>query len=370
MSGWGLLGAAFGGAALTFLILFKKFRRIDPRIALLTADVARLTAERDRVDAALEGLPEAVFGLDGEGRITGANQVALKLIGRDRVPLGERLGEVQPALAGAARATEGAHAVTLEPAHYMARVAPLGAGPDRVLMLLDVTRLRQLEQIRRDFVANLSHELRTPVSVIRANAETLRDGALGDPTRARSFLDALLRNADRLSDLVADLLDIARIESGRYRLDLAPLAVVEPAIAAFELVEPLALGRSTTVDFDLEEGLVARADAKALTQVLTNLLENAIKYTPERSNVLLSGVRRGEHIRLEVRDDGPGIPPDQRARVFERFYRVDAGRAKEDGGTGLGLAIVKHLVGAMNGRVGVEANQPQGSVFWVELPVG
>lgn len=366
--GLAVLHPAAGIAGVIFLSLFTWLYKAKPTPNPNEA-VARLAAERDRAEAVLEGMQEAVFALDADGRLTGANQAGLRVLGRATVPVGERLGDVLPALTDAARLTEGTHAVTLPgPTHFMARVAALRSGNGRVMVLLDVTRLRQLEQIRRDFVANVSHELRTPVSVIRANAETLRDGAIQDPERARTFLDALLRNAERLSDLVADLLDIARIEAGRYQVELAPLAVVDPAVAAYELVEPLALARGTTIDFDLEEGLVARADAKALSQVLTNLLENAIKYTPERSSVLLTGQRRGDMTRLEVRDDGPGIPPEQRERVFERFYRVDPGRAKEDGGTGLGLAIVKHLVAAMGGRVGVEANQPSGSVFWVELP--
>ena len=373
-----LLLGALGGAILASLLISQHFRRAHARLrAPLEAEVARLEAERQRLDAALEGLPEAVIGLDDQGCITGANGAARALLGRPTVPHGERLATVVPALAQAAQASEGAHPVALPgpqgtTAHFMARVARPAEGPHtgrgRMLVLLDVTRLRQLEQIRRDFVANVSHELRTPVSVIRVNAETLRDGALADPVRARTFLDALLRNAERLSDLVADLLDIARIESGRTRLVVEPLPVVEPAVAAFELVEPLAVAKGTTIDFALADGLWAWADARSLTQVFVNLLENAVKYTPAGSSIVLAGHTQGEGVRLEVRDDGPGIPQAQRERVFERFYRLDAGRAKEDGGTGLGLAIVKHLVGAMGGRVGVEANHPQGCVFWVELP--
>ena len=368
----------------------------------LEGAVAGLAAERNRLEAVLEGLAEAVFGLDAEGSLTLVNSAGLRLLGHPpraadgstrsdstfliqragqrpdgeaepsgTSPLGQRLGDLLPALAEAAHAQSGVRAVTLPgPAHFLARVTPLRGGTGRVMVLLDVTRLRQLEQIRRDFVANVSHELRTPVSVIRANAETLRDGALADPARARTFLNALLRNAERLSELVADLLNIARIEAGRPEVELTRVAVVDPAVGAFELVEPIALARGTTVDFDLEEGLVVLADAKALGQVITNLLENAVKYTSEGGTVLLAGQRVGDRVRLEVRDDGPGIPAEHRERVFERFYRVDAGRSKETGGTGLGLAIVKHLVGAMGGQVGVGANTPQGSIFWVELPAG
>ena len=208
--------------------------------------------------------------------------------------------------------------------------------------------------------------MRTPVSIIRANAETLRDGALADPAEARGFVDALLRNAERLSDLLADLLDIARIESGQVAARV-PVAVIEPAIAAYEQVEPRALSRDISLDFELEEGLTVMGDAKALSQVLTNLLENGVKYIPAGGRVVLSGRREGDRVLLEVADDGPGIGEEHRERIFERFYRVDAGRSSDAGGTGLGLAIVKHLAAAMGGSVRLEANTPRGARFVVEL---
>lgn len=335
----------------------------------LESTIDDLADERDRIEAVLEGITEAVFGIDPADRITFVNSAGLRLLAktgvRDRPVKGASLFELIPDMANAARDEEGSLEFAVGKRHLIARVTDLRDG--QIVTMLDVTRLRRLEHIRRDFVANVSHELRTPVSVIRANAETLRSGAVADPAQAEQFIDAMLRNAERLSDMIADLLSIARIEAGKYSVEIRPTRIIEPAVIAYEQVERLALSKGTTLDFDLEEGLEAEADANALSHVLTNLLENAIKYTPAGSAVVLCGRRAGDSVRLEVRDDGPGIPEAHRPRIFERFYRVDAGRSKEAGGTGLGLAIVKHLVQAMGGRVGVEPNSPAGSTFWVAL---
>ena len=335
----------------------------------LESTIDDLAEERDRIEAVLEGITEAVFGIDSDDRITFVNSAGLRLLAktgvRDRPVNGASIFELIPDMANAGRDEEGSLEFAVGQRHLIARVTDLRDG--QIVTMLDVTRLRRLEQIRRDFVANVSHELRTPVSVIRANAETLRSGAVADPAQAEQFIDAMLRNAERLSDMIADLLSIARIEAGKYSIELRPTSIIEPAVIAYEQVEKMALDKGTTLDFQLEEGLVAEADADALSHVLTNLLENAIKYTPAGSAVVLSGRRVPDGVRLEVRDDGPGIADEHRPRIFERFYRVDAGRSKEAGGTGLGLAIVKHLAQAMGGTVGVEPNSPRGSTFWVAL---
>jgi two-component system phosphate regulon sensor histidine kinase PhoR len=332
----------------------------------LESTIDDLADERDRIEAVLEGITEAVFGIDADDRITFVNSAAQRLV-KVRDPKGKSIVSLIPELGTASRDEEGSLPLTLaDQRHFIARVTDMRDG--QIVTMLDVTRLRRLEQIRRDFVANVSHELRTPVSVIRANAETLLSGAVADPRQAEQFIDAMGRNAERLSDMIADLLNIARIEAGKYTVELGRTTVIEPAVIAYEQVEQLALDKGTTLDFQLEEGLVAHADANALSHVLTNLLENAIKYTPPGSAVVLHGTRTAEDVRLEIRDDGPGIPVEHRPRVFERFYRIDPGRSKEAGGTGLGLAIVKHLVMAMGGKVGVEPNAPRGSTFWVALP--
>jgi two-component system phosphate regulon sensor histidine kinase PhoR len=246
----------------------------------------------------------------------------------------------------------------------------LRAGEGRVVVLQDVTELRRLETVRQDFVANVSHELRTPVSVIRANAETLLAGALSDPERARQFVEALHRSSERLSALIADLLDISRIDSGEMHIDLQPLAVAPLVRAAIENLGAAAGQKGLDLTADLPDELAARVDERALTQVLVNLLDNALKYTPAGGYIEIRGTSTADGVRIEVRDDGPGIEARLRERIFERFYRVDRGRSREMGGTGLGLSIVKNLVEAMGGRVGVEPNRPRGSVFWILLPNG
>ncbi len=338
--------------------------------------VGTLAAERDRIEAVLEGMDEAVIALDHDGRVVLVNRAGLALFGLTAVPEGRPLLEavrvpalhdaLGPALAGEARSVE----VTLpgpEPKHLLARLTPHKTLQGVVIVMLDVTRLRRLETVRRDFVANVSHELRTPVSVIRANAETLLAGALHDERRGPVFLEAMIRNTERLSALISDLLDIARIESGKYPIHPAAVAVAAPAADALEAVGPLARTQGTRVTVALTPDLWVRADAKALTQVLTNLLENAVKYIPAGGHVELHSETVGERVRLEVRDDGPGIGREHHDRIFERFYRVDPGRSKEMGGTGLGLSIVKHLVQAMGATVSVHDNTPHGAIFRVEL---
>ncbi|MEZ4431912.1 MAG: ATP-binding protein [bacterium] len=354
--------------------LDRSLSRMDDALEEVLTTLAR---ERDRFEAVLEGMEEGVIAVDGEKRVTLVNRAGLLLMEVDEPPIGRAFAEVvttprihqalERALAGETRTVQ-MDLEAEERRQLLVRVTPQRAGQGAVVVLHDVTRLRRLETMRRDFVANVSHELRTPVSVIRLNAETLRDGAMNDPRNGPRFVEALLRNAERLSDLISDLLDISRIESGKYPLHTASVSVGQVVQGVVDSVEQLASEKGTTLVVDADRALEAHADAKALDQVLVNLVQNAVKYTPPGSRVEVVAQPAGERVRIEVRDDGPGIPPEHRARIFERFYRVDAGRSKHMGGTGLGLSIVKHLVAQMEGSVGVMENTPRGAVFWVELP--
>jgi len=230
-----------------------------------------------------------------------------------------------------------------------------------------VTEIRRLERIRRDFVANVSHELRTPVSIIRLNAETLLDGALERPEVARKFLEAQMRNADRLAALVSDLLEISRIEAGTYEIHPDFIRVAPIVERIVDSVQQIADEKHMTIECEVPADTTAWADAEALEHVLLNLVDNAVKYTPAEGKIAVRVRTQGDGVRIEVEDNGPGIEPRHRARIFERFYRIDKGRSREVGGTGLGLAIVKHLAEAMDGSVGVGPAQPQGSIFWVLL---
>jgi two-component system phosphate regulon sensor histidine kinase PhoR len=227
-----------------------------------------------------------------------------------------------------------------------------------------------MENMRRDLVANVSHELRTPVSIIRANAETLLDGALQDPEQARSFVQAILRHSERLSNLLSDLLDLAKIEGGAYPLCLENLNVRGAVQRAVDTLSRVAKVKRVRVAVNVPNDLFALADVQALDQVLVNLLDNAIKYSFEAGAIEIRAASSNDEVRIFVADDGPGIAERHRARVFERFYRIDTGRSRALGGTGLGLSIVKHLALLMHGTVGVEPVEPHGSAFWISLPQG
>ncbi|MBK9035952.1 MAG: PAS domain-containing protein [Myxococcales bacterium] len=332
-----------------------------------------LRGERDLLGSVLDSMTQGVIALDADERITLINPAARRIFALPGVPIGERFADqvkLPEALALIAdnRTDSTAEFTTSAGILASARVTAQRSGDGRLVVVDDVTAIRRLETIRRDFIANVSHELRTPVSVIRANAETLQGGGKDDPAFSGRLIDGLHRNAERLARIIADLLDLSRLDAGHYRLDRTEVDVAAAVAQAAAAVEHLASKRGTTIAVAVAPGITAVADVKALDQVLVNLLDNAIKYAPADGHVTVRAVQRAEVVRIEVADDGPGIAPDHRDRIFERFYRVDPGRSRDQGGTGLGLSIVKHLAESMGGSVGLEANRPTGSVFWCALP--
>jgi two-component system phosphate regulon sensor histidine kinase PhoR len=343
----------------------------------LERTLKQLAAERDLFETVIQSMDEAVLAVDAERRIIAVNRSARELLEIDIDVRGRllleavRISQLADALDHALRGETRSIDIELESGgslrHVMVRATPQGESGGAVLVMHDVTEIRRLETVRRDFVANVSHELRTPVSIIQANTETLLSGALDEPEQARRFLDAVRRNAERLGQLIADLLDISRIEAGKYRIEMRPLSMDSVARSVNKSVAEACRKRGVVFEVDVPPELRVRADPGALEQVLVNLIENAVKYGPEGGCVELVAREQGAMVRIEVRDEGPGIAPDHRRRVFERFYRVDPGRSRNMGGTGLGLAIVKHLTEAMGGDVGVDPREPKGSVFWVRL---
>jgi two-component system phosphate regulon sensor histidine kinase PhoR len=234
-----------------------------------------------------------------------------------------------------------------------------------------VTDLRRLESLRRDFVANVSHELRTPVTAVRSAAETLRESALADPDPAvpARFVDIIVRNAERLQSLIEDLLELSRLESKEFRLRKERVELSVVATIIMGLFRERADKKGVKLKVELPGDLPAlTTDQRALEQVVSNLVDNAVKYCPAGSSVTVSAEKTNGAVKVVVRDTGPGIDPKHVPRLFERFYRVDAGRSREIGGTGLGLSIVKHLVEAMGGQVTVDSAVGHGSVFSVTLP--
>ena len=237
-----------------------------------------------------------------------------------------------------------------------------------ILVFHDLTRLKQLERTREEFVANISHELRTPLSLIKGYVETLLDGARHNPEVAERFLKIIERNTNRLDLLIQDLLTISALESGRMRLNLQPVdlhALVEKVFGDLH-------ARAQTKNVKLANELpllTASGDADRLDQVLGNLVDNAIKYGRASGTVTVGGTKRADgRLEIFVRDDGPGVPPEALDRVFERFYRADKARSRDQGGTGLGLSIVKHIVQAHGGEVRVESEPGAGATFFFSLP--
>lgn len=331
-----------------------------------------LVAERTLLAAVADGLTQGVIALDGERRIEMLNDAARRMLGVQSSLVGEPLLEfvrVPELRALIERPEDGTAEVALPNApRTLVRAARTWGRAGRVLLLEDVTNVRKLELVRRDFIANVSHELRTPVAVIRANAETLMAGAKDDPEIATKLVEGLHRNAERLARLVSDLLDLSRLEAGQYRLEVGPVPVRSVTEQSLSAVEPQAHKRGVTVEVSVPDAIAVNADPKALDQILVNLIDNGVKYARQDGHVWVEAKELGDAVRIEVRDDGPGIAPKHRERVFERFYRADSGRSRDVGGTGLGLSIVKHLVESMGGAVGVEPNAPRGSIFWLQLP--
>ncbi len=250
--------------------------------------------------------------------------------------------------------------------------SPDGRSQWALFVIHDMTRQRKLELLRRDFVANASHELRTPLSIIKGYVETLVDGhATMAPEAREKFLRTIQRHSDRLNAIIADLLTLSRLESATPGLEFAPVDL--PAFLQ-EIVEetarrPAAAGHQVILQAGDQVGTI-QADGEKLTQVLTNLLDNALKYTPAGSQIITAvrALEAGGEVEIAVRDNGPGIPAADLPHIFERFYRVEKGRAREKGGTGLGLSIVKHIVQMHGGRVWAESELGQGTTVLVRLP--
>ena len=246
-----------------------------------------------------------------------------------------------------------------------------GAAHGAILVFHDLTRIKQLENTRQEFVANVIHELRTPLSLIKGFVETLLEGAKNDSEKCTRFLQTIEKHTDRLTFLIEDLLTVSRLESGQIVMNLHPVELREEAQHAMDDLRSRGAEKNITIENTVPAGLTARAATDRLQQVFFNLIENAIKYGRNDGRVEIGGrLLPGKNkVELWVQDDGPGIPTDSRDRVFERFYRVDRARSRETGGTGLGLSIVKHIVQAHGGEVWLKSDLGAGTMFVFTLPV-
>jgi two-component system phosphate regulon sensor histidine kinase PhoR len=237
-----------------------------------------------------------------------------------------------------------------------------------VVVLHDITERRKLEQIRKEFVANVSHELRTPITAIQGFAETLLDEDLS-PEQARQFMQILRDEADRLSHLTQDLLELSRLESGSVRFDKKEVEIGSLVAAVVEKMMNHVKQSGLSIEYEPDgEGHFAWVDAMRIQQVLINLIENAVKYTPPGGKIFVNVVEKDRYVVITVRDTGIGIPEQDCERIFERFYRVDKARSRKSGGTGLGLSISKHIVEAHGGYITVHSEVDKGSTFAVHLP--
>jgi two-component system, OmpR family, phosphate regulon sensor histidine kinase PhoR len=353
--------------------------------------VGRLDQERLQLLVVLEAMAEAVIAVDLRHRLLFANASAHQLFGLDHNSTGRlvpeliRSPQVQEAVDATLRLENSADyqgELTIpardihtrsQPRTLAVRGTPLPGtpAPGAVLVFHDVSELRRLERMRQDFVANASHELKTPLASIKAYTETLLDWALHDETVNVRFLERIDEQADRLNQLILDLLSLARLDSNHDFFDHQPLWLTPVLEARVEAHRDRAESKSLNLILELDESdqeILVFADEEAVRQILDNLIDNAIKYTPERGLVRISTASTEQEVTIEVSDTGIGIPRDDLARIFERFYRVDKARSRELGGTGLGLSIVKHLVQSIGGRVEVTSRVGSGSTFTVHMP--
>jgi two-component system phosphate regulon sensor histidine kinase PhoR len=359
--------------------LARSFNEMSRR---LEAQFTQLAEDRQQLRMILSGMVEGVVALDAEQRILFANERALELLGLEpQTSKGRKLWEVvrrRPLQDVVQRAVSepGPCREELTWNHPTARsltvhAARLPGTPCRgaVLVLHDTSELRRLEALRRDFVANVSHELKTPLAVIKACVETLIEGAADDPEHRDPFLGRIAEQAERLHSLILDLLSLARIEAGTEVFDFGPVPLGPLVTACLDRHRARADGRSQRlVAVPPADAVAVWADEDAIQEVLENLVDNALKYTPEGGHIAVTWRASEGQAWLEVEDTGIGIPEQDLPRIFERFYRVDKARSRELGGTGLGLSIVKHLVQAMRGAVSATSRLGQGTTFRVQLP--
>jgi two-component system phosphate regulon sensor histidine kinase PhoR len=334
------------------------------------------------LEAMMNGMREGMLVVDEGMRVIASNRMALEIFSSNEGALEtRRLSEltrnpsINNAFIAALRRNEQSETkVEMEGPGgpiYDLRVVPLRLDEENsrgaMGVFFNITRLERLERVRQEFLSNVSHELRTPLTAIIAFVETLEDGAIADQESNRRFLSIIRKNAERMHNLIDDILELSAIEAGMVRVEVEEVRLYSSVGDVLTALASRALARSVTLKNEVAAQAIVFADARRLEQMLTNLVHNAIKFNRENGSVTIRHERR-ERDRISVVDTGDGIPPEHIKRIFERFYRVDRARSREMGGTGLGLAIVKHLARAHGGEVSVQSTPGQGSTFVIELP--
>ncbi len=347
--------------------------------AEIQTQMEALADQRNKLTAVLTHMADGVLITDGEGRVRLVNPAAARMLGLSQ---GTSAGESFVSVARDHQVVEVWRRCRESGEEQSEAVEMVGHGPflrvvatplrgtpqDGCLVLLqNLTQIRRLETVRRDFISNISHELRTPLASLKALVDTLHDGALDDPPAAHRFLEHMETEVDAMTQMVQELLELSRIESGQVPLRLKPTPVADVVLPPVERLRTQAERAGLRLTVDLPPNLPPLlADAERVQQVVTNLVHNSIKFTPSGGQVTLSAEPAGNEVIISVRDTGVGIPANDLPRIFERFYKAD--RARSGGGTGLGLAIAKHIVLAHGGRVWATSVEGQGSTFYVALP--
>ena len=353
-------------------------RNISTISTNLKNQISLIAKQRDQFGSVLDGLGEGIMVCDQNGLITFRNDQIMEILGLDEI-INKSINDIEiPALSRmykkAQKKGKFDSEFELETGEddtrwILAHMNKAKSTQELILVVHETTQLRQMDSMRRDFISNLSHELRTPVSVIKANSETLLDGALENKKDAKIFSKAILHNADRLSEMVTSLIDLSRIEYGELKFVIEKIVlneIVESVVLAFK---NKAKRKNIQVVFERQSEVTVNSDAKAIERVLNNLLDNAFKYSPENSIIQITLRKQGEAIRLAVIDQGEGVAEGDQDLVFKRFFRTASARANTQQGSGLGLAIVKNLVNNLQGDVGVESRPEGGSEFWFTIPI-
>lgn len=336
---------------------------------------ANLVSAADRVfdQAMVRETPNGLLIVDGKGNLRRLNPAATRLLPVSEGAVGHPpidhipVPDLQAVLEEAARTRQIAERVgAVGKRELLFRGLPLADGEGCMGVVLDITSVREAERARRDFVANVSHELRTPITAIVGFSEALLDEEV--PEAVRPMVEAVDRNARRLHALVADVLQLSRIEARREDFGLEDEELAPVIGQVIDRLAPVAQAKEVRLRVQVPEGLRARIAVEAFEHALSNLVDNAVKYTPRGGEVRVEARQGGDRVYVDVADTGIGIDPVHHGRIFERFYRVDPGRSREGGGTGLGLALVKHLCLAMKAEVSFESEPGRGSTFTLKLP--
>jgi two-component system, OmpR family, phosphate regulon sensor histidine kinase PhoR len=356
---------------------------LNQTAARMDRTIRTLTEERNMSSAILGSMVEGVAVVNGAERLVFANQGFAEILGLDVPPRSgsalvevvrqkEMIEAVRQVLAGEPRVESEIVTGTLRQRFFAATVAAVRAGDTSgaVVVLHDITELRKLERVRRDFVANVSHEFKTPLTAIQGFSETLLAGAIDDPQNRERFLGIILEHSRRLARLTDDLLKLSKMDADRLEVEIRSVSVAELIESCLETAQHRASEKDLQITVEEPNDLPAIAgDRRRLAEVLQNLLDNAIQYTLPGGRIVVRAELRDLDVIFTVSDTGIGIPKVDQSRIFERFYRVDAARSREAGGTGLGLAIAKHLVEVHGGRIWVDSEIGQGSHFHFSVPI-